>query len=67
MWIFEPRVAERVFEDLVHEHQIPVHRNEWLDRENGVRKIECPNLDNHDVERPDVRRGCSSTRPTRAT
>ncbi len=38
MWIFEPHVAERVFEDLVAEHKIPVHRNEWLDRAAGVRK-----------------------------
>jgi FAD dependent oxidoreductase len=38
MWIFEPHVAERVFEDLVREHRIPVHRNEWLDRAKGVRK-----------------------------
>jgi hypothetical protein len=38
MWIFEPHVAERVFEDLVREHDIPVHRNEWLDRAKGVRK-----------------------------
>lgn len=36
MWIFEPHVAERVYEDLVAEHQIPVHRDQWLDRENGV-------------------------------
>ena len=36
MWIFEPHVAERVFEDLVREHQIPVHRDQWLDREHGV-------------------------------
>lgn len=32
MWIFEPHVAEQVFEEFVREHQIPVHRNEWLDR-----------------------------------
>jgi hypothetical protein len=36
MWIFEPRVAERVFEDLVAEHKIPVQRNEWLNRTPGV-------------------------------
>ncbi|HET7697043.1 MAG TPA: FAD-dependent oxidoreductase [Vicinamibacterales bacterium] len=36
MWIFEPHVAENVFEDLVREHRIPVHRNEWLDRRRGV-------------------------------
>ena len=38
MWIFEPSIAERVFEDWVHEHKIPVHRDEWLDRTNGVKK-----------------------------
>lgn len=36
MWIFEPHIAEQVFEDLVAEHEIPVHRDEWLDREQGV-------------------------------
>jgi hypothetical protein len=38
MWIFEPHVAEQVFEDLIAEHNIPVHRDEWLDREHGVNK-----------------------------
>ena len=38
MWIFEPHVAEQVFEDLVKEHAIAVHRDEWLDRERGVTK-----------------------------
>jgi hypothetical protein len=38
MWIFEPHVAEAVFEDLVKEHGIPVLRNEWLDRGKGVLK-----------------------------
>lgn len=36
MWIFEPSVAERVFESYIEEFDIPVHRDEWLDRENGV-------------------------------
>jgi hypothetical protein len=36
MWIFEPHVAEQVYEDLVAEFEIPVHRDEWLDREHGV-------------------------------
>ena len=27
MWIFEPHIAERVFEDYVKEFQIPVHRD----------------------------------------
>ncbi len=36
MWIFEPHVAERVFEDLVKEHEIDVRRDQWLDRVDGV-------------------------------
>ncbi len=38
MWIFEPHVAERVFEDLVSEYQLRVDRNQWLDRSKGVVK-----------------------------
>lgn len=38
MWIFEPHIAERVFEDWIWEHKIPVYRDEWLDRTNGVKK-----------------------------
>ncbi len=38
MWIFEPHVAEQVFEDLVREHGVTVVRDEWLDRAKGVRK-----------------------------
>jgi len=38
MWIFEPHVAEQVFEDLIAEHEIPVHRDQWLDRTGGVQK-----------------------------
>ncbi|MCA9047096.1 MAG: FAD-dependent oxidoreductase, partial [Planctomycetaceae bacterium] len=35
MWVFEPSVAEAVFEDLVKEYEIPVYRDEWLNREPG--------------------------------
>jgi hypothetical protein len=38
MWIFEPHVAEMVFEEWVKEHKIPVYRDSWLDRKTGVRK-----------------------------
>ena len=38
MWIFEPHVAEQVFEDLIREQGIEVHRGEWLNRTGGVRK-----------------------------
>lgn len=36
MWIFEPHVAEKVFEDFISEYDIPVYRDEWLNRESGV-------------------------------
>ncbi|WP_215224087.1 FAD-dependent oxidoreductase [Echinicola shivajiensis] len=36
MWIFEPHVAEQIFEDFIAENDIQVFRDEWLDRENGV-------------------------------
>ena len=39
MWIFEPHVAEQVFEDFAKEYELTIHRNEWLDRtKNGIRK-----------------------------
>lgn len=36
MWVFEPSVASKIFEDYVKEFDLIVHRDEWLDRENGV-------------------------------
>ncbi len=36
MWIFEPSAAEKVFEEMIQEHQIALFREEWLDREQGV-------------------------------
>jgi hypothetical protein len=38
MWIFEPHVAEQVFEDFIRQlpDKITVLRDEWLDREDGV-------------------------------
>jgi FAD dependent oxidoreductase len=38
MWIFEPHVAEQVFEDFIKENKIMVYRDEWLDREKGLVK-----------------------------
>ncbi|MDI1314371.1 FAD-dependent oxidoreductase [Prosthecobacter sp.] len=38
MWIFEPHVAEQIFEDYVKEFGLEVVRNEWLDRAKGVKK-----------------------------
>jgi len=38
MWIFEPHVAEGVFEEFIREYDIPTFRDEWLDRVNGVVK-----------------------------
>lgn len=38
MWIFEPHVAEQIFDDYITENKIPVVREEWLDRAKGVKK-----------------------------
>jgi hypothetical protein len=38
MWIFEPHVAEAAFETLIKQNNITVHRDEWLERENGLIK-----------------------------
>ena len=38
MFVFEPHVAEQVFNDFISEHKIDVYRDEWLDRERGVEK-----------------------------
>lgn len=38
MWIFEPHIAEKVFEDFMKEDEIPTFRDQWLDREHGVTK-----------------------------
>ncbi len=43
VWVFEPHVAEEVFEQLIDEKNIPVYRDHWLDRENGV-KIKDGNI-----------------------
>jgi len=55
MWIFEPHVAEQVFEDFVNENNIAVYRDCWLDRENGVEmkdgKIVSVKMLNDDVFR----------------
>ena len=36
MWIFEPSIAEKVFEDFVAEYNIEIHREAPLNRESGV-------------------------------
>jgi hypothetical protein len=36
MWIFEPHVAEQVYEKWIAELKITVVRNSWLDRKKGV-------------------------------
>lgn len=36
MWIFEPHVAEKIFEDFIAENNIRVLRNEWLNRDSGT-------------------------------
>lgn len=36
MWVFEPSVAENIFDRYIDEFDIQLHRDEWLDRESGV-------------------------------
>lgn len=38
MWIFEPSVAEMIFDKFVSENNVTVFRDEWLNRETGVEK-----------------------------
>ncbi|MCM2372840.1 FAD-dependent oxidoreductase [Aporhodopirellula aestuarii] len=37
-WVFEPHVAEAIFDQFISENNLPVFRDEWLDREHGVAK-----------------------------
>ncbi len=36
--LFEPKAALKIFEDYIEEFDIPVFKDEWLNRESGVRK-----------------------------
>jgi hypothetical protein len=36
IWVFEPHVAERTLEQWIDQYQIPVVREQWLDRDSGV-------------------------------
>ena len=55
MWIFEPHIAEQVFEEFIAEYKIPVVRNEWLNRKNGVKKSGAQIVSIQDAERQNVR------------
>jgi len=35
-WIFEPHIAEQIFEDFIAENDIEIYRDEWLNRDGGV-------------------------------
>ncbi|QDT09666.1 FAD-dependent oxidoreductase [Planctomycetes bacterium K23_9] len=37
-WVFEPHVAEAIFDQFISDNNIPLFRDEWLDREHGVKK-----------------------------
>ncbi len=40
MWIFEPHVAESIFNQYISANKIEIYRDEWLDRaQNGVTKM----------------------------
>jgi hypothetical protein len=36
MWVFEPHIAETVFEEMVAEAGLEIDRDKWLDRKKGV-------------------------------
>ena len=36
-WVFEPHVAETIFTQFIADHNIPVFKDEWLDRKRGVK------------------------------
>ncbi|HBN75082.1 MAG TPA: FAD-dependent oxidoreductase, partial [Planctomycetaceae bacterium] len=36
IWVFEPHIAEKVFNDLITEYEIPVYMNERLELNDGV-------------------------------
>lgn len=38
MWVFEPHVAEQMIATMLAEAEVPVYRNRWLNREDGVVK-----------------------------
>jgi len=40
MWVFEPHVAEQIFERWIKENQIQVVRDQWLDRSAGGVTVE---------------------------
>lgn len=40
MWIFEPHAAEMIFDRMVEAPHITLFRDEWLDREKGVEKLQ---------------------------
>jgi hypothetical protein len=37
MWIFEPHAAEEAYEKMIADNHITVFKDEWLDRESGVK------------------------------
>ena len=56
MWIFEPHVAEAVFDAWVDELKIPVHRDAWLNRDDGV-VVEDGNIVSIETLDGDIYRG----------
>jgi hypothetical protein len=38
MWIFEPHAAEEAFEKMISKSTVTVFRDEWLNRETGIKK-----------------------------
>ena len=65
MWIFEPHVAEAVFEALIAESGVQVVRDAWLDRRPGGLEMDAGHIESLRTVDGRRARACSSTRPTR--
>jgi hypothetical protein len=38
MWVFEPHIAEEIYEEIAQEYKLHIIRDAWLDLKNGVKK-----------------------------
>ena len=57
MWVFEPHVAERIFEGWIKENQIKVVRDQWLDRSSGGISVEDGSIKQFRTLSGDIYRG----------
>ena len=66
MWIFEPHVAERVFEDLIKENHIPSTASNGSTARTASGRVGRASLKSKRSAASATQAGCSSTRPMKA-